>query len=284
MISYQEFLPAPALREYIKCYWILDSNNQPVVTDDIILPCGCIDIVLQKESVLHAVISNGPQIILPRFIIGPQSSAGFTLRINGKVKIFGIRLFPHTTKSVFGFPLAELRNSIWSVQQVFNPHYTNLAEEVVQATCVLKAVELADLFFIKMIPLFLPLDYMVRHVCNTILTAKGDIRLQDIFQQYRETEQTLRLRFLKQVGIGPKEFISISRFQHATSLLTQDKVFIKSLTDIALSAGYYDQAHFIREFKVITGITPGQYFKQAHPISDFFTSPHAISFPLNQPK
>jgi AraC-like DNA-binding protein len=249
--------------------------------EDIILPSGCIDIVLQRESVLNVELPNGIGLKLPRFIIGPQGTCGFKLCINGKVKIFGIRLLPDAAKSVFGFSPLELKSSIWPVEDVFKINYAKLAEEIVDMFCSLEAIKKIDSFFVDKLPVFLPLDFMVRNICNTVVSAKGIITSQTLFCKYKETNQTLRTHFIQQVGISPKDFTSISRFQYAASLLNHSLSDNRSLTDIAISAGYYDQAHFIKTFKEITGIAPGQYGKSQHQISRFFINDESISFLLN---
>src|SRR5690606_41200774 len=58
------------------------------------------------------------------------------------------------------------------------------------------------------------------------------------------SERQLERRFLRRVGIGPKRFAQLRRFERATALMGTQP----SLTRAALAAGYYDQAHFIREF------------------------------------
>jgi AraC-like DNA-binding protein len=280
-MQYSEYPPSLVLKDYIKCYWLLDSNEQLVTTEDMILPCGCIDIILQRESVLSIRLPNGVGLTLPRFMIGPQSTSCYILSIKGKVKIFGIRLLPHAARSVLGFSPAELKSSIWPLKEVFRANYTNLAEDMVNMHCAEDAIGKIDSFFIEKISLFLPLDFMVKNVCNAVLAAKGDIKIHELFGRYKETAQTLRTHFTKQVGISPKDFISVSKFQYAASLLNRSRADNRPLTDIAISAGYYDQAHFIRTFKEITGLAPGQYCKSAHQISRFFTADESISFPLN---
>lgn len=271
MVSYKEFIPAPALRDYIRSYWLLDSEDSEVSFEDIILPCGCIDIIYQKYNVMQVSIAGSLQVILPRFIVGPQSISGFTLIINGKVKIFGVRLHAHAAKSLLGFSPTALRRSIWALQDVFNTRFSQHAEQVVNAPTVEAAVAMMDLFFLERLSCFLPLNFMVKRVSDHILQSKGEVKLQEIFCQYRETRQTLRTQFLKEVGMTPKDFITVIKFQHALSLLNGDAGSRRSLTDVALEAGYYDQAHFIRTFKEITGLTPGQYDRHARIISRYFT-------------
>lgn len=67
------------------------------------------------------------------------------------------------------------------------------------------------------------------------------------------SERQLERRFLRQVGITPKRFASLRRFERAVALAARSG----SLTEVALEAGYYDQSHFIRDFRRYTGASPG---------------------------
>ncbi|HEY5825191.1 MAG TPA: AraC family transcriptional regulator, partial [Cyclobacteriaceae bacterium] len=67
----------------------------------------------------------------------------------------------------------------------------------------------------------------------------------------------------------PKLYGKINRFQHSLGLINQKDT---SLTDIAYEAGYFDQSHFIREFKSFTGVTPSSYSPQSFPISFAFAN------------
>ena len=63
--------------------------------------------------------------------------------------------------------------------------------------------------------------------------------------------------FSKYVGVNPKKFASIVRFQNVIQINSKDK---RTLSQIAIDNGYYDQSHFIHDFKSITGLTPKAFF------------------------
>jgi AraC-like DNA-binding protein len=70
--------------------------------------------------------------------------------------------------------------------------------------------------------------------------------------------------FLQYTGLPPKLFCKINRFQHSLNLVNANG---QNLTNIAYESGYFDQSHFIREFKSFTGITPNSFAAQASPIN-----------------
>lgn len=70
------------------------------------------------------------------------------------------------------------------------------------------------------------------------------------------------------IGITPKKYLKTIRLQYSLYLRSRDKML--NVTNLALESGYYDQAHFINEFKALTGFTPKQYFDNNAVYSDFY--------------
>lgn len=76
------------------------------------------------------------------------------------------------------------------------------------------------------------------------------------------SQRQLSRKFQKYVGLSPKEYLRISRF--ITSLTHLKRSPATSLTEVACETGYYDQSHFIRDYKDYTGFTPGQLLRSKH--------------------
>ncbi len=74
----------------------------------------------------------------------------------------------------------------------------------------------------------------------------------------------LNMLFTQYTGLPPKLFCKINRFQQSLVLVNNNE---EKLTDVAYSSGYFDQSHFIREFKQFTGLTPNAFADNASPIN-----------------
>ncbi|MEL6485347.1 MAG: AraC family transcriptional regulator, partial [Bacteroidota bacterium] len=93
------------------------------------------------------------------------------------------------------------------------------------------------------------------------------IRVQDIAQKLDISSVTLRNLFDEHVGVTPKELIKITRTHN---VLKQCAFFNENLTELCYEFGYFDQSHFIKEFKSVMGITPKAYFKNEQLAFDFY--------------
>lgn len=108
-----------------------------------------------------------------------------------------------------------------------------------------------------------PSDSLVMEALALIHKSKGTIRIKEILKKLNSSQSPLEKRFRQTVGTSPKKFASIVRFKH---LLREYKPG-NSLTELSYEAGFYDQAHFIKEFKTFTGETPEIFFNKPEPLT-----------------
>lgn len=85
----------------------------------------------------------------------------------------------------------------------------------------------------------------------------GNLKINLLTQQISISQSQLEKRFRKVVGASPKKFASIVRFRNVLNIAHNER----SMTHLGLEAGYFDQAHFIKDFKSFTGLTPERFFK-----------------------
>ncbi len=100
-------------------------------------------------------------------------------------------------------------------------------------------------------------NLLVRHISNLLIRFSGDISIEQIAIETGYTERYIEKCFQQEVGLTPKQFSKIIRFQSAVSSLNNPSG--RTLTEIAIDAGYFDQAHFVRDFKGYAGLTPKKY-------------------------
>ncbi len=99
-------------------------------------------------------------------------------------------------------------------------------------------------------------DPLVMAALSLIHKNKGNIRITELAKQLHTSQSPLEKKFRKVIGASPKKFASIVRIKNTIAHYTPGE----SLTGLGYEAGYYDQAHFIKEFKTFTGQTPESYF------------------------
>ena len=98
---------------------------------------------------------------------------------------------------------------------------------------------------------------VVQRLCAAIVEQAGQVRIDDLAFQAGLSARQLRRLFLEQLGLSPKHFCRVIRFRNSLSRVPQ--VGRGEWAQIALDCGYYDQAHFINEFREFSGYTPGEF-------------------------
>lgn len=106
------------------------------------------------------------------------------------------------------------------------------------------------------------------HSLELIKKAKGMVDIDFLSQQACLSRKQFERLFSEHIGISPKQYLRIIRFQSALHNNSQSNHW--SMTQLALESGYYDQSHFINDFKALTGLTPKKFFADCDSVSDFF--------------
>ncbi len=116
------------------------------------------------------------------------------------------------------------------------------------------------------------LSPILRAQTNSILDTRGDILIGEICQRFDTSKVTLRNHFMSHIGLLPKELCKVWRINHFLLQAADPSI---SLTEAALDAGYFDQAHLNREFKSMFAQTPKAYLK-SHAVGLPHINNHAI--------
>ena len=112
------------------------------------------------------------------------------------------------------------------------------------------------------------IDRIVKSTVETILTANGQLTVEELSKQTNINRRQLERKFSSTIGLSPKQLSKTIRLQ-ATLKMLLNKQFT-SLTALAYEGAYYDQAHFIKDFKEFTGLTPKEFYGDNLKMSSLF--------------
>ncbi|WP_462255200.1 AraC family transcriptional regulator [Ferruginibacter sp.] len=245
-VTYAEFLPHLQLEPYIYCYWELKTNqtlkepfNYKVVAD------GCIDIFFEL---------NNPQ---ENFVMGfCKKYTAFPL--NNSFHYIGVRFLPTMFPQIFNINASALSNRFEHLKIVV-PETASFIADNFEAQLNIKEIKaLFDNYFLELITTIqFNNDTRLYESINIILANFGVLNIETDLDTGISPRQLRRL-FQFYVGDTAKTFSKVVRFQNilrakpSTQSLRENKLFF--------DVGYYDQAHFIKEFKNFYGVTPAKAF------------------------
>jgi AraC-like DNA-binding protein len=156
----------------------------------------------------------------------------------------------------FRQPLHELfRESVSLDNFMLRSELLCLEDQLIEAKTDMQRIAAVEKFLISRMT-NTELDKLVLAALALIHKSKGNIRISELTEQLHIGQSPLEKRFRQAVGASPKKFASIVRLKN----VIQQYDSVNSLTELGYEAGFYDQAHFIKEFKTFTGCTPEKYF------------------------
>lgn len=243
-MSYAEYLPHPALRNYIESYWTLNIDGDGKSAIHRILPDGCTDIIFNRGDVIYGADLQKVMLSQASYLVGMMTTFKDTISNPGSSTL-GIR-FKAGGMTAF-YPLAQ-----YEITNLAVPYQDKkLAELIWVGNNLLYGI---DQYFLEKLPIK-PLA--VSAIIADIYAARGKVRIPALTDKYNMSERKLERLFKQDVGLTIKGLTKLIRFTHTLSLI-RDTGTQQSLTQIALNAGYYDQAHLCNEVKSYTGLTPAQ--------------------------
>ncbi|TWT25274.1 helix-turn-helix domain-containing protein [Planomicrobium sp. CPCC 101110] len=172
---------------------------------------------------------------------------------------FGVRFFPEQSLLKFKVPMAELLDQQIQLFDVF-PGEQKIVEELIVAGTFQERIR-AFMAFLDQAKVDLDKEIrLVKHAIAEIYRSKGTINIQEVAFDVGCSEQYIRRRFEAYIGFSPKQFSQVVKFQNALDYFLAPEQ--PDMLDIVHETGYYDQAHFIKDFKKFMQVTPKQYKKE----------------------
>jgi AraC-like DNA-binding protein len=273
-MTYQEIIPDPRLRSNVKCYYIYESSSDATF-DDTVFPSGCLEIIFNLGTGQWQTARGERFVITPPIELWGQIIQPLTVRSCGKNIMLGVRFLPHGAACFFREKLDRFNDSVLDLRDVAGMEEGETGSAGVAAlharlqnTADWSArIGLVEEFLLHQLSLAEErLDKVA--VVNDIMS---ELRSEDFFDnisnvasRYGISSRYLQKLFLQYTGLTPKLYNKIHRFQRSLRLVSQNDL---SLTSIAYDCGYFDQSHFIREFKSFTGCTPSGYAAATSPIT-----------------
>lgn len=182
---------------------------------------------------------------------------GSKVELETGARYFGARFFPGAAEKMLGCPLdqfTEKQVELLAVQS----KASDLINRIGNASSFEERMKHFENYYRKLIREDETLPSLVSYMLKEIDKTDGDIRIQELADKTGYSTRHINNQFKSHVGITPKLYIRIVRFQHCFGMIRsrEDSDFAA----LAEDAGYYDQAHFINEFKEFSLSTPTQIF------------------------
>jgi AraC-like DNA-binding protein len=257
--------PDAALGAGVKSYFIAEVGRRSSAQHELFMPDGYAELVFVFNGGYERAElgSAAPARRLSRsYVIGGRSRSIVT-RESGGVKVIGVKLEPRLLRALLRSPLTALRDQVVELAELNDRGLLELEDRLASCQGVAETTATLDRFLLTRRAEFQQADPVVEHVTKTIRADRGGTPLTRTAKDLGIDPRTLERRFVAWCGMSAKAYARIARFKHAYHSFLHARDYLE---------GFYDQSHFIREFRFFTGASPTRLAARRMPESTDVTN------------
>jgi len=259
--------PSIQLAGLVKHYLFLEAHLH--YEDKLrLFPDGNTGIVFSGKNKLLVSLNGktAPQQLPQAFMYG-QIGAFKDLYSAGETSLLIVVLRPFAIYQLLGSPSNTLKDAVIDIEDLFGLEGINIQHRLEETAGIHKKIKIIEKFLLQLL-----VDYqhdlppIIPASVNYITLSKGLGTVKDLIQFSGYSERQLERLFNTVVGVSPNGFTQIIKLHNFLKELKKSNATV-NLTRHCHSSGYYDQAHLIRSFKKVTGLTPSRYLKSTNPLA-----------------
>jgi AraC-like DNA-binding protein len=264
-MRYQEFTPHPLLAGYVQVIWILESENKlDFGPRQRIVPDAIVEAVFHFGEPFVTRFADGSVERQPMSFVVSQTHRHIEIQPTRRSGFIAVRFYPWGGYHFFDVPVKEFADGLIASDLLWGDKARVFEERIALARNDRERVGLVERFLLERFREHHKDD--LNPYVRFIWDGRGQIGIKEMARHFGVTERQLERKFNAAVGAPPKHYALIARFLQACRFL-RTKPF-RSLTEAAHLCGYYDQSHFINDFKDFSGLTPREFL--VHPALSFF--------------
>ena len=254
------------LKNFIKFYWLMESDHE-ISIDNKLLPANNTDIIINYSNpVTYEKDRNS--VIPDRVHFNGIRSSTEIIKQSGKVKVFGISFYPHGIYPLLKVPMKEFTGKVEDLDNVLGDFSGFIADIMADNNISAEErIRVMEKIILEKMDCGC-LDNKEKMVFSDFYVNSKSVK--DFCSKSGINIKYLERLFFKYTGVSPKVFSRITRFQRISREMLYYRNY-NNLTELAYDGEYYDQTHFIKEFRKFSGVTPGKF------LNDRETVKHLLS-------
>jgi len=253
---------------YIRYHWILRSDAS---VSQLTFPIGCMQLIFHKGTPLYVSTSCSLQ---SNATVSGQTDYPSYLESSGNLKMIVTVFEPYAAGRLLRLPCNLLYNREVAAEDLGDKSLSELSRSILETENDEDCINLIESWLLRRIS-DSSSDLNTERVRGAVreMNRNPFVSLPKLAEATNLSRKQFSRIFSDMLGMNPKEFYRIVRFQRALKIM-QDKIATADhFSDIAYACGFSDQSHMIREFKTFSGMTPLQFTQEGSSYSDYFSKP-----------
>lgn len=259
-------LPHPALRPYIDRYWRWAGETATPLP--LLLPGTGAELTFHLRRPFIVAPEAAAPWRAPLAHLGCMRRRPLRLFADGPFAFISVRIRSGALRHLCPAPLAELFDGLIPVEDIWGRAAATLTERLAATPALAMQARLLDDWLLARLAVFEQTDKLIDHAVDQIYYRHADLKLENLAAELGLSLRQFERRFKHAIGRSPKSFHRAARFHQTTRALMLAPQ--RDTLDTALAHGYYDQAHFIREFSGFVGNTPARFLSGPEGRSHFY--------------
>ncbi len=255
--------PAAALKNIVKSYWLIDSEGNGEIIQQKIVPDGYPEIIMHYGDAYEINLS-GTWKRQETFLLAGQLKKHFYLRNTGVSGMLGIKFQPTALSYLFGIDMSEITDRVIPLPLTIKDLFKEMTLKAgLDADSLFKSLDAISTKYLGEHAIEVnEIDEAVRE----IIRLKGNLDMATLCDHVACSQRKLERQFKSYVGLSPKFYARVIRLSHIFELMQQGD---QSWSDLVYHSGFYDQSHFIKNFKEFTGEDPSAYGFEEENMANF---------------
>ncbi|MDB5286778.1 MAG: hypothetical protein JWR05_1727 [Mucilaginibacter sp.] len=265
-MEFTHFQPSVILKPYVKHYYVFESDTD-IEFEDTVFPSGDMEMIFNLGDGTWESSIDNKFFKTPPIELWGQITKPLAIRSKGKHTMFGIKFFTHSAAYFLNDQIGVFNDQITDLYDVMGSQVKTLHAQLMETADAEKRVELIETFLIKRLIANERRSFKIDKVADILTSIKGNSaenNLGYVAARHGITTRYLHRLIYQNTGLSPTFFNKINRFQYSLKLISKNQL---PFTAIGYESGYFDQSHFIRDFKSFTGLTPSDYLLNITPVN-----------------
>lgn len=240
-----------ALKKYIRSINVYRFKGNSQVRFN---PNGIFEIVFQSNSNFeHRTSYSSGWEKRPTSFVGGLHNESYDVKLNGKDGYcISVEFMPNTAKLFILEGLHNFKNNLIDISEIWGVSGLELSSQLKEVKSNKKRVDLIEVFFSDRF-INRPKS-VIDQSLESIHSSNGFVNMTELAKSVELSDAHFRCRFNQEIGISPSQYCKILRINSSLTYLKSKSS--KSLTELSYQLGYFDQSHFIKDFKSIIGTSP----------------------------
>jgi AraC-like DNA-binding protein len=257
MELYSEYYVSKKCERFVNKIWCLDNSfGETTIENKLILPNGCFNLAIVSGKSIEVHTSKEKYAMDNGFYFCSQMTNTVLVNIEPETKVTIVQFHAWTLSMFPNYDLSNFTDAILKIKPKDLPF-----KDIIRPTLDSDTSQLLDCmnsYFEELFSLN-PNKSIIEKICEMIQLGSEEINVSEIGEHLNSSQRLLQIKFKNSTGLTIKKYIKILKLRKSIDQMANSNPEGINLTNIALNNQYFDQSHFIKDFKDVTKITPKMF-------------------------